>query len=237
MIELWRGDLIYVFLLYLVIAHTPVWLILYWFKIGRDQINGLMLFIEFVGWLRLLDNLNGAKVLGRIVRVDHVSKYKKKEQEDEEEEQRKREARGVCRAFQRGDCTRGASCKFSHNEMVRLIDIFYENGLFVVLLNFNKTGRQNDRSLIVVSWAKISICYSLLHLLSWFVIVILSFLGKACVHFLVLISESCHLHVSALCRHNLLSSSFVKSLCTSLFVKDAARCAGVLLSRPLSMYG
>jgi RNA-binding motif X-linked protein 2 len=31
------------------------------------------------------DNLNGAKVLGRIVRVDHVSKYKKKEEEDEEE--------------------------------------------------------------------------------------------------------------------------------------------------------
>lgn len=232
MIELWRGDLIYVFLLYLVIAHTPVRLILNWFKIGRDQINELMLFIEFVGWLRLLDNLNGAKVLGRIVRVDHVSKYKKKEQEDEEEEQRKREARGVCRAFQRGDCTRGASCKFSHNEMVRLIDIFYENELFVV----NKTVGKTIDHLLVVSWGKISICYSLLNLLSWFVFVILSFLGKACVRFLVLIWESCHLHVSALCRHNLLSSSFVKSLCTSLCVKDAARCAGVLLSRP-PMYG
>lgn len=95
-----------------------------------------MLFIGLGGWLWLLDNLNGAKVLGRIVRVDHVSKYKKKEEEDEEEEQRKREARGVCRAFQRGECTRGASCKFSHNEMVRLIDIFYANGLFVILLNF-----------------------------------------------------------------------------------------------------
>lgn len=63
-----------------------------------------------------VDNLNGAQILGRIIRVDHVSNYKKKEEEDEEEEQQKREARGVCRAFQRGECTRGAGCKFSHNE-------------------------------------------------------------------------------------------------------------------------
>ncbi|KAF3454231.1 hypothetical protein FNV43_RR04678 [Rhamnella rubrinervis] len=63
-----------------------------------------------------VDNLNGAQILGRIIRVDHVSKYKKKEEEDEETEQKKREARGVCRAFQRGECTRGAGCKFSHDE-------------------------------------------------------------------------------------------------------------------------
>ncbi|KAH1214366.1 Zinc finger CCCH domain-containing protein 42 [Glycine max] len=63
-----------------------------------------------------VDNLNGAQVLGRIIRVDHVDKYKKKEEEDEETERQKREARGVCRAFQRGECTRGASCKFSHDE-------------------------------------------------------------------------------------------------------------------------
>ncbi|KAK6931754.1 RNA recognition motif domain [Dillenia turbinata] len=63
-----------------------------------------------------VDNLNGAQVLGRIIRVDHVSNYKKKEEEDEEAEQQKREARGVCRAFQRGECNRGAGCKFSHDE-------------------------------------------------------------------------------------------------------------------------
>lgn len=54
--------------------------------------------------------------------MDHVAKYKKKEEEDEEAEQQKREARGVCRAFQRGDCTRGAACRFSHNEQVRLFE-------------------------------------------------------------------------------------------------------------------
>lgn len=63
-----------------------------------------------------VDNLNGAQVLGRIIRVDHVTNYKKKEEEDEETERQKREARGVCRAFQRGECNRGAGCKFSHDE-------------------------------------------------------------------------------------------------------------------------
>lgn len=63
-----------------------------------------------------VDNLNGAQILGRTIRVDHVTKYKKKEEEDEETRQRMREERGVCRAFQRGECTRGDGCKFSHNE-------------------------------------------------------------------------------------------------------------------------
>lgn len=62
-----------------------------------------------------VDNLNGAQISGRIIRVDHVSKYKKKEEEDEELEQQKREERGVCRAFQKGECTRGDGCRFSHN--------------------------------------------------------------------------------------------------------------------------
>ncbi|GAB2285742.1 hypothetical protein Dimus_020179 [Dionaea muscipula] len=63
-----------------------------------------------------VDNLNGAQILGRVIRVDHVTDYKKKEEEDEEEERKKREARGVCRAFQRGECNRGAGCKFLHDE-------------------------------------------------------------------------------------------------------------------------
>lgn len=67
------------------------------------------------------DNLNGAQILGRTIRVDHVSNYKKKEEEDEETEQRKREERGVCRAFQKGECNRGAGCGFSHDERVSSI--------------------------------------------------------------------------------------------------------------------
>lgn len=67
------------------------------------------------------DNLNGAQILGRTIRVDHVSNYKKKEEEDEETEQRKREERGVCRPFQKGECNRGAGCRFSHDERVSSI--------------------------------------------------------------------------------------------------------------------
>lgn len=66
------------------------------------------------------DNLNGAQILGRVVRVDHVTRYKKLEEEDEETKQQKREERGVCRAFQKGECNRGDSCKFSHNEQVSI---------------------------------------------------------------------------------------------------------------------
>lgn len=58
-------------------------------------------------------------MLGRIIKVEHCGKYLKREEEDEETRQKKREARGVCRAFQRKECTRGDSCKFSHNENVR----------------------------------------------------------------------------------------------------------------------
>ncbi|KAK3035438.1 hypothetical protein RJ639_032863 [Escallonia herrerae] len=62
------------------------------------------------------DNLNGAQILGRTIRVDHVNKYTKREEEDEEEKQKKREERGVCYAFQKGECTRGNRCKFSHDK-------------------------------------------------------------------------------------------------------------------------
>lgn len=76
-----------------------------------------------------VDNLNGAQVSGRIIRVDHVDKYKKMEEEDEEEAKQKREARGVCRAFQRGECTRGAGCKFSHDEQRAANTGWGDNGI------------------------------------------------------------------------------------------------------------
>lgn len=70
--------------------------------------------------------------MGRVIRVDHCNDYKKKEEEDEEEFQRKREERGVCRAFQKGECTRGASCKFSHNEQVR--QLVYHDSISLSIL-------------------------------------------------------------------------------------------------------
>ncbi|XP_050236404.1 zinc finger CCCH domain-containing protein 25 [Mercurialis annua] len=88
----------------------------------RDKGTGKSKGFAFVAYddqrstILAVDNLNGAEVAGRTIRVDHVSKYKKKEEEDEETQRQKREARGVCRSFQRGECTRGASCKFSHDE-------------------------------------------------------------------------------------------------------------------------
>ncbi|GFQ03785.1 zinc finger CCCH domain-containing protein 42, partial [Phtheirospermum japonicum] len=51
-----------------------------------------------------VDNLNGAQILGRTIRVDHVGKYKKLEEEDEETRKKKRKERGICRAFQKGEC-------------------------------------------------------------------------------------------------------------------------------------
>ncbi|KAK6942240.1 hypothetical protein RJ641_027617 [Dillenia turbinata] len=69
------------------------------FMVYYRETNTLLVVCEYIH-----DNLNGAQVLGRIIRVDHVSNYKKKEEEDEEAEQQKREARGVCHAFQRESC-------------------------------------------------------------------------------------------------------------------------------------
>ncbi|WCJ29223.1 RNA recognition motif (RRM)-containing protein [Euphorbia peplus] len=111
--DLTEGDLLAVFAQYGEIVDV---------NLVRDKATGKSKGFAFVAYedqrstILAVDNLNGAKVCDRIVRVDHVTNYKKKEEEDEETMQAKREARGVCRAFQRGDCTRGASCKFSHDE-------------------------------------------------------------------------------------------------------------------------
>jgi RNA-binding motif X-linked protein 2 len=77
-----------------------------------------------------VDNLNGAKVLGRIIKVDHVDNYKKKEEEDEDELAKKREERGVCYAFQKGECNRGDACRFSHDEQVQIPACAMSKSLF-----------------------------------------------------------------------------------------------------------
>ncbi|XP_072997113.1 zinc finger CCCH domain-containing protein 25-like [Typha latifolia] len=111
--DLTEGDLLAVFAQYGEIVDV---------NLVRDKGTGKSKGFAFLAYedqrstILAVDNLNGAKILGRIVRVDHVTNYKKKEEIDEEEEQKKREARGVCRAFQRGECNRGAACKFSHDE-------------------------------------------------------------------------------------------------------------------------
>ncbi|XP_039041462.1 zinc finger CCCH domain-containing protein 25-like isoform X2 [Hibiscus syriacus] len=111
--DLTEGDLLAVFAQYGEVVDV---------NLVRDKGTGKSKGFAFLAYedqrstILAVDNLNGAQTLGRIIRVDHAEKYKKKEEEDEEEEQKKREARGVCYAFQRGECTRGAGCKFSHDE-------------------------------------------------------------------------------------------------------------------------
>ncbi|KAM3252687.1 zinc finger CCCH domain-containing protein 42-like isoform X1 [Capsicum annuum] len=85
---------------------------------GKSKGFAFVAFEDQRSTILAVDNLNRAQLWGRGIRVDHVSNYKKKQQEEEDEdtERRKREERGVCCAFQRGECNPGAACKFSHDE-------------------------------------------------------------------------------------------------------------------------
>lgn len=111
--DLTEGDLLAVFAQYGEIVDV---------NLVRDKATGKSKGFAFLAYqdqrstTLVVDNLNGANVVGRTVRVDHVANYKKKKEEDEEEEQKKREERGVCYAFQRGECNRGSACRFSHDE-------------------------------------------------------------------------------------------------------------------------
>eukprot|EP00899_Mesostigma_viride_P005492 jgi/Mesvir1/14944/Mv14620-RA.1 len=107
--QLTEGDLLAVFSQYGEIVDV---------NLVKDKETGKSKGFAFVAYedqrstVLAVDNLNGAKVAGRVIRVDHCAKYRRPK---EDEEEAAREERGVCHAFQRGECRRGSSCKYSHN--------------------------------------------------------------------------------------------------------------------------
>ncbi|XP_010503327.1 PREDICTED: zinc finger CCCH domain-containing protein 42 [Camelina sativa] len=111
--DLTEGDILAVFSQYGEIVDV---------NLVRDKATGKSRGFAFIAYedqrstILAVENLNAAQLLGRTIKVNHCGKYTKREEEDEETQRQNREARGVCRAFQRGECTRGDSCKFSHDE-------------------------------------------------------------------------------------------------------------------------
>ncbi|CAA6669458.1 unnamed protein product [Spirodela intermedia] len=106
--DLTEGDLLAVFAQYGEVVDV---------NLVRDKGTGKSKGFAFIAYEDQRSTILAVGFCSAIIRVDHVSNYKKKEEEeDEEEAKRKREARGVCHAFQRGECNRGDSCKFSHDE-------------------------------------------------------------------------------------------------------------------------
>ncbi|GBG62133.1 hypothetical protein CBR_g29333 [Chara braunii] len=81
---------------------------------GKSRGFAFLAYADQRSTILAVDNFNGTVIGGRTIKVDHVADYKKKKEEDEEA-MRAREERGVCHAFQRGECKRGGSCKYSHN--------------------------------------------------------------------------------------------------------------------------
>eukprot|EP00232_Nephroselmis_pyriformis_P006232 CAMPEP_0182892302 /NCGR_PEP_ID=MMETSP0034_2-20130328/23795_1 /TAXON_ID=156128 /ORGANISM="Nephroselmis pyriformis, Strain CCMP717" /LENGTH=152 /DNA_ID=CAMNT_0025025975 /DNA_START=39 /DNA_END=494 /DNA_ORIENTATION=+ len=59
-----------------------------------------------------VDNLNGARVAGRTMQVQHVENYKKKKAEVDPDPEA-REKAGPCYDFQKGECKFGSRCRFS----------------------------------------------------------------------------------------------------------------------------
>ncbi|KAM7260228.1 hypothetical protein ACFE04_015969 [Oxalis oulophora] len=85
--DLTEGDLLAVFAQYGEIVDI---------NLVRDKGTGKSKGFAFVAYedqrstILAVDNLNGAQILGRMIKVDHVTKYKKTEEQDEETQQQKR---------------------------------------------------------------------------------------------------------------------------------------------------
>lgn len=88
--DLTEGDLLAVFSQYGEVVDL---------NLVRDKGTGRSKRFAFVAYEDQRNNINGAKVLGRIIKVEHCGKYLKREEEDEETKQKKREAPWCLQSF------------------------------------------------------------------------------------------------------------------------------------------